>query len=416
MKTICFNCGQRVALDDGVPGQIFTCPACGATNTLPAAAPDSLAPESEREVWQQKRRRMTAMIAVAIFLLVALLAWLLLRPSAQNSAARQVKNAVFGSRVTEAAEQAAQSGEGNGAEGQGQGQSGSGQQGAGEGQQGQGNNAGGQAGEQANGAEGQNGGNPGGTANGNGQRGQSPGGAANNQSPRQNGTGGNAPPERSIGWLDRFFGTQERSGPVQAGEGGTGTERRSSGNTNATVARQTNEPVAAETTQPEPSSPLQTVPVVPPPRAPSTNRVVPGALNDNLEDLLRQHRAGSGDIRVSLMWNNRNDIDLHVFDPRGEEISFRNRRARSGGLLDIDMNATQPLRAPAVENVFWPDRAAPSGTYRIYVNHYGVNDRMNDTDFTVRVLVRGRTADFTGRVRWGEQARLVHQFTLGANN
>ena len=382
MKTSCSNCGQRVALDDGVPGQTFACPACGATNTLPAAAPDSLAPESEREVWQQKRRRMTAMMAVAIVLLLALLTWLLLHPSAPNSAARQVKNAVFGSRVTEAVEQAAQSGEGSGAEGQ--------------------------AGEQGNGAEGQG---------ADGHNGGNAGGAANDQSPRQSGTGGNAPPERSIGWLDRFFGTQERTGPIQAGQGGIGTERRSSGNTNATVARPTNEPVATEITQaaPAPEQPLN--PDTPPPQR-QTNRAAPGnaTLNDNLEQLLRQHRAGSGDIRVSLMWNNRNDIDLHVVDPSGEEIFFGHRRARSGGVLDIDMNASFPLRAPAVENVFWPDRAAPAGTYRIYANYYAVKDRVNDTDFTVRVLIRGRTEDFTGRIRFGERARFVHQFTLGAEN
>lgn len=249
MKTICFNCGQRVALDDGVPGQTFACPACSATNTLPATVSDALAPESEREVWQQKRRRMTAMIAVAIVLLLALLAWLLLHPSAQNSAARQVKNAVFGSRVTEAAEQAAQS-EGGGSEGKGQGQPGNGQQG-------QGNKDGGQTGERGDGA-----------------KGQGPVGAANDQSPRQNGTGGNAPSERSGGWLDRFFGTQQRSGPIQA-DGGTDLERRSSGNTNSTPTRSANEPVAAETTQPESRSPLENVPVVPPPRAPLPNTRYP---------------------------------------------------------------------------------------------------------------------------------------------
>jgi hypothetical protein len=336
---------------------------------------------------------------------------LMLHPSGRDSAARQVKNAVFGSRVTEAAEQAAQSGEGNGSEGQGQGQSGNEQEGAGEGQQGQGDNANGQ------GADGHNGGNPGGAANGHGRRAQGLDGPVNDQSPQQNGTGGIAPPERSIGWIDRFFGVQERSGPIQAGEGGTGSERRSSGNTNTTVARLTNEPIATEITQAEPSPTQPLNPDTPPPLR-QTNQAAPGnaTLNDNLEQLLRQHRAGSGDIRISLMWNNRNDLDLHVVDPSGEEIYFDHRRARSGGLLDIDMNASFPLRAPAVENVYWPERAAPAGIYRIYVNHYAIHDRGNDTDFTVRLLVRGRTADFQGRIRFGESKRLVHQFTLNTGN
>ena len=192
---------------------------------------------------------------------------------------------------------------------------------------------------------------------------------------------------------------------------------RFKGNTNATVARLTHEPIATETTQAAPAPELPLNPNTPPPTR-ETNRAAAGnaTLNDNLEQLLRQHRAGSGDIRISLMWNNRNDIDLHVVDPNGEEIYYNHRTARSGGLLDIDMNASGMLRAPAVENVFWPDRAAPSGTYRIYVYHYAIHDRVNDTDFTVRVLVRGRTVDFHGSVRCREPKRLVHQFTLSARN
>lgn len=139
---------------------------------------------------------------------------------------------------------------------------------------------------------------------------------------------------------------------------------------------------------------------------------LPNDLRDNFEELLRQHHAGSGDIRISLMWNNKNDLDLHVVDPNGEEIYYQHRRARSGGLLDIDMNAGTPLVAPAVENVYWPERGAPRGTYKIFVNFFAMHDTVNATPYTIRVLIRGRTSDFTGTINAGTPKRLVHQFTI----
>lgn len=239
---------------------------------------------------------------------------------------------------------------------------------------------------------------------------------ANPQEPESNPPDLPAPEERSIGWLDRFFGVQRTdSGPIRAGEGGTG-DQPGAGNTNATTATSP-EAVASEFTQSNvPQAAVADLDMPPPPRSRPTNRVAAvtnTTLNDNLEQLLRQHRAGSGDVRISLMWNNQNDLDLHVVDPRGEEIYYQHRTAHSGGLLDIDMNASSPLRSPAVENVFWPERGAPVGTYKVFVNHYRQHDRANETAFTVRILVRGRTADFSGTIRFGERKKLVHQFTLG---
>jgi hypothetical protein len=78
---------------------------------------------------------------------------------------------------------------------------------------------------------------------------------------------------------------------------------------------------------------------------------------------------GTGDVRVTLTWNSRADIDLHVTDPFGEEIYFGNREAGTGGQLDVDANAGC-ANQPAVENIFWPTGRAPAGPYGISVQLY----------------------------------------------
>ncbi|HYN88710.1 MAG TPA: hypothetical protein VER55_09275, partial [Ardenticatenaceae bacterium] len=75
---------------------------------------------------------------------------------------------------------------------------------------------------------------------------------------------------------------------------------------------------------------------------------------------------GTGDVQVTLRWDNPADLDLHVVDPAGEEISYGHPVAQSGGQLDVDANigCQDDLR---VENVFWPSGGAPTGTYQVEV-------------------------------------------------
>jgi hypothetical protein len=58
-----------------------------------------------------------------------------------------------------------------------------------------------------------------------------------------------------------------------------------------------------------------------------------------LQNRLDREHAKTGDLQVSLMWNNRNDLDLHCIGPDGERIFHDFRKSRTGGELDVDMNA-----------------------------------------------------------------------------
>lgn len=120
--------------------------------------------------------------------------------------------------------------------------------------------------------------------------------------------------------------------------------------------------------------------------------------------------ARTGDIQVSLAWNNLNDIDLHVITPRGEHISYAHRQSMCRGMLDIDMNAGWPMSREPVENVFWPANLGPYGDFEIYVHHFAMNDRIDATPFEVHVLVNGERKQFTGSVSSGDPPLLVTRF------
>ena len=62
---------------------------------------------------------------------------------------------------------------------------------------------------------------------------------------------------------------------------------------------------------------------------------------------------GTGDVQATLSWDHEADMDLHLFDPDGEEIYYGNDTSASGGTLDHDANVGCGL-PDAVENIFWP--------------------------------------------------------------
>lgn len=122
---------------------------------------------------------------------------------------------------------------------------------------------------------------------------------------------------------------------------------------------------------------------------------------------LRLTRAGakSGAIQISLSWNNYNDLDLHVIPPSEERISFSHRRSKCGGTLDVDMNANGRQSDEPVENVFWSMKAAPSGTFVVYVHFFAQHDDEAETPFELHVLVDGVKTSYKGVA--GGDSRLI---------
>ena len=119
--------------------------------------------------------------------------------------------------------------------------------------------------------------------------------------------------------------------------------------------------------------------------------------------LSREAAYQSGDVRVSLIWENRNDLDLYVDTPLGETIYFGSRRDSTGGFLDVDMNVRGESTKP-IENIVWPLGMAEEGTYRVYVRNYAYHER-NREAFNFQIEIRNgnnyssfeRTISGTGR-------------------
>jgi hypothetical protein len=107
------------------------------------------------------------------------------------------------------------------------------------------------------------------------------------------------------------------------------------------------------------------------------------------------------DIRFSLMWNNYNDLDIHVFTPRNEHIYYSAKTAcRYGGFLDVDMNAGAGTTNEPVENVRWTKGQAPVGTYKVFANLYTTHRGCpRETPFTMEIEVGGQVVTRYGTVR-----------------
>tara|TARA_Y100001934_G_C12385099_1_gene795112 strand:+ start:5508 stop:6893 length:1386 start_codon:yes stop_codon:yes gene_type:complete len=133
--------------------------------------------------------------------------------------------------------------------------------------------------------------------------------------------------------------------------------------------------------------------------------------NNEMQQRLEREGAKSGDVQISLMWNNMNDIDLHCIDPNGQEIFYNNKKSRSGGELDVDMNANEPYSRQPVENIFWPPDGAPQGRYSVFVEHYDIHDEVNTTEYTVAVKWGGEVKEFTGSLNH-QQQRTIFEFEM----
>jgi len=134
----------------------------------------------------------------------------------------------------------------------------------------------------------------------------------------------------------------------------------------------------------------------------------------DLRERLEREGAKSSDVQISLVWNNYNDLDLHVVCPSKERIHGGNKISKCNGELDVDANVKPDTRKP-VENVVWPEGKGPGGTYEVYVHHYKKHNKRRSRDptkFQVIVNAAGEFKEYEGSLTHGDPIMKVCEFTI----
>ena len=109
------------------------------------------------------------------------------------------------------------------------------------------------------------------------------------------------------------------------------------------------------------------------------------------------------DVRASLLWDNRNDLDLHVMTPAGEHIYYGAKQSTCGGWLDVDMNVGGDSIKP-VENIRWAKGKAPAGRYKVWVRNFRFHEPdQQPTRFKVELEIAGEIRHVEGVISPGGQ-------------
>ncbi len=151
----------------------------------------------------------------------------------------------------------------------------------------------------------------------------------------------------------------------------------------------------------------------------------PPPLPNDFRERVEKAGGKSGDVQLSLIWYNANDLDLYCKDPNGDVVFYKNPRVPSGGELDVDANAGTTrsglptvLTTEPVENIYWPKGGAPAGRYQVFVNYFAhrpATGAPNATKYKVNVLHDGQRYEFTGTIEHGgtqRNERLIYEFEL----
>ncbi len=165
-------------------------------------------------------------------------------------------------------------------------------------------------------------------------------------------------------------------------------------------------PVIRPPPPPRPEPP----PPPPPPPEPEPQPPPPSPPADSEYDR-RLDREGVQDreVMVTLIWDNVNDIDLHIICPNGQRISYVDMQG-CGGRLDVDANGGGPQTRNPVENISWGTNAPP-GQFRVEVHHYANHGAPDPTPYRVRVRIGDEERYYNG-ILTPNQRRGVTTFTI----
>lgn len=122
-----------------------------------------------------------------------------------------------------------------------------------------------------------------------------------------------------------------------------------------------------------------------------------------------------GELRISMIWEGLTDADLHVRNPAGEDIYYRNRVGSDGGQFQKDgciASRCDAMTGPRIEAVIW--RGEPDdGTYEIYGLNY---DAAAATAVRFEVHYKGEVESYAGSLpKTVGATTATFVFTIGAS-
>jgi hypothetical protein len=100
---------------------------------------------------------------------------------------------------------------------------------------------------------------------------------------------------------------------------------------------------------------------------------------------------GTGQLQVSLSWDQPNDVDLHLVEPNGEEIYYVTDYSSNGGVLDLDSNPGCYIDGVQNENITYSDESTvQAGTYTVRIDLYDGCDVTAQTNYIVTARLNGQ--------------------------
>ncbi|AUR87606.1 coil containing protein [Vibrio phage 1.101.O._10N.261.45.C6] len=104
-------------------------------------------------------------------------------------------------------------------------------------------------------------------------------------------------------------------------------------------------------------------------------------------------------LRISLAWNNRDDLDLHINSTSGKHTYYGSMSTGDGGRLDVDMRGE---KFNQVENIYWQNlntlntgREIPIWVHNYSKNVNGYSDPVREEGFVVEVEILGEIHTIT---------------------
>jgi len=133
---------------------------------------------------------------------------------------------------------------------------------------------------------------------------------------------------------------------------------------------------------------------------------------DYIDNLREDLGGATGDVVITLVWKTKDDLDLHLIEPSGEEIYYKHKQSRQRGTLDLDKNAEQTVLVNnPIENIYYATMPRAC-KYIIEFHYYKKNTSDTSIPYTVALSINGETKLFENILYSQGEEHTIHEFII----